>query len=238
MISQWEMVFRLLLSALIGGLVGMEREANNRPAGLRTHVLVTLGSSLIMMISMYGFEGMGSGGRGGDPARLAAQVVSGIGFLGAGTIMTKGNDIRGLTTAASIWVCGGIGLAIGNGYYLGGVSTGVIVLLTLTSLGLVEKKLFKKKFRILSIHCEEKPGKLGEIGQVCGKHHITIKDIKILSDIQENDSVDDRATVIDIQLAVKLPRSFSNEGFFRDILKLPGIDYVVWEDGQTIAQVN
>jgi len=120
MIGNTEVILRLLLSAFFGGLVGMEREANNRPAGLRTHVLVSLGSTLIMMISIDAFRGMGASGNGGEPARLAAQVVSGIGFLGAGTILRDGTNIKGLTTAASLWVCGGIGLAVGSGYYLGG----------------------------------------------------------------------------------------------------------------------
>lgn len=119
MINNREVLLRLVLSAIAGGIVGMEREANHSSAGLRTHILVTLGSTLIMLISMYGFQGLGANNNGGEPARLAAQVVSGIGFLGAGTILRTGNNIRGLTTAASIWVCGGIGLAIGNGYYLG-----------------------------------------------------------------------------------------------------------------------
>ena len=123
MINEYEVVIRLILASILGGLIGLEREVNNRPAGLRTHVLVTAGSALVMLISMYGFNGLGEDGTGGEPARLAAQVVSGIGFLGAGTILRQGNSIQGLTTAASLWVSGCIGLAIGNGYYLGGLVT-------------------------------------------------------------------------------------------------------------------
>ena len=125
MISEIEIVKRLILSAILGGLIGVEREVNNRPAGLRTHILVTLGSTLVMLVSIDGLHRDG-GAILSDPYRLAAQVVSGIGFLGAGTIMRTGNSINGLTTAASLWVSAGIGLAIGTGYYLGGDRKSVV----------------------------------------------------------------------------------------------------------------
>ena len=111
MISSMEIVIRLLVSSLLGGLIGIEREVNNRPAGLRTHVLVTLGSTLIMLISIDGFTEVGN--RMGDPARLAAQVVSGIGFLGAGLIIEHKRRVHNLTSAATIWVTAAIGMAIG-----------------------------------------------------------------------------------------------------------------------------
>jgi putative Mg2+ transporter-C (MgtC) family protein len=226
MISEWEVVLRLVMSAFFGGLIGVEREINNRPAGLRTHVLVALGSSLIMMISMYGFNDFG------DPARLAAQVVSGIGFLGAGTILNKGNAIKGLTTAASLWVCGGIGLAVGNGYYVGAVATVAIVLFTLITLGLLEKRFIKNKYRVLIVQCEEKPGKIGEIGQTFGRHNISIKDVKIISD----GDVEDSLSSIEIHFAVKIPRNLNRGQFYEDILKIPGIDWVMWADGEPIER--
>lgn len=104
MITEIEIIKRLLLSAFLGGLIGVEREVNNRPAGLRTHILVTLGSTLVMLISIDGLNRINDGIIMSDPYRLAAQVVSGIGFLGAGTIMRTGNSINGLTTAASLWL--------------------------------------------------------------------------------------------------------------------------------------
>ena len=122
MIGYPEILARLLISTVLGGIIGIEREASNRPAGFRTHILVSVGSTLIMLVSMYAIP------QPADRARIAAQVVSGIGFLGAGTILRTGNHIRGLTTAASLWVCAGIGLAIGSGYYFGGVVTAMIVL--------------------------------------------------------------------------------------------------------------
>jgi putative Mg2+ transporter-C (MgtC) family protein len=233
MITQWEMILRLILSALAGALIGMEREANNRPAGLRTHTLVTLGSSLIMMISMYGFGG-------GDPARLAAQVVSGIGFLGAGTIMISGSNIKGLTTAASLWVCGGIGLAIGNGYYVGGVATTIIVLFTLVTLGVLEKRLFKRKYRVLFVKCQDKPGKIGAIGQVCGNHYVSIKDISIIHDNSDSegneiaDIEDSKDSYIDVYVSVKIPTSFNNRSFIEDVKLLDGVEDVVWMSKESV----
>lgn len=122
------MVGTLLLAALVGGMVGWERERRDRPAGLRTHILVCLGSALITLVSARMAVGRG------DPGRIAAQIVSGIGFLGAGTIIQQGNVIRGLTTAASLWTVAGIGMAIAAGPEMAalGVAAAVIVFLTLT----------------------------------------------------------------------------------------------------------
>lgn len=104
-----QMVIKLLVAMILGGVVGWEREINDRPAGLRTHVLVAMGSALITMVSIS-FQGPGL-----DPSRIAAQIVSGIGFLGAGAILRRGNIVRGLTTAASLWVVAAIGMAVGVG---------------------------------------------------------------------------------------------------------------------------
>ena len=218
MLSTPELILRLILSAVAGGIIGVEREANNRPAGLRTHVLVTLGSTLIMTISMYGFDG-------GDPARLAAQVVSGIGFLGAGTILRTGNTISGLTTAASIWVCGGIGLAIGNGYYSGGIATTLIVLFTLKGLSAMENNLFKVKYKELVVYSKERPGLLGELGQIMGKNNIVIKDIRVMSD---QDLSEDARDIV-VRFRVKLPSKFFNDRFFIEVMAIRGIHHASWE---------
>ena len=114
----WQMIMRLFLAALLGGIVGMERGSGDRPAGLRTHVLVCTGSALIMLVSIYAFDPQTYTR---DPGRIAAQVVSGIGFLGAGTILHEGLTVRGLTTAASLWMVAAIGLAIGSGMIMIGI---------------------------------------------------------------------------------------------------------------------
>lgn len=127
---------RILLAILLGFILGLERELYKRPAGLRTHILVCMASCLIMLVSMYGFDS-------GDPARVAAQVVSGIGFLGAGAIMRedKGNSIKGITTAATIWLSAMIGLACGNGFYFGAILVTICSLVILTILRSFERKM-------------------------------------------------------------------------------------------------
>ncbi|SCZ01852.1 MgtC/SapB family protein [Alkaliphilus peptidifermentans] len=244
MLSTYELIIRLVLSAVIGGLIGMEREANNRPAGLRTHILVTLGSSLIMLLSTQGFDNLSSSG---DPARLAAQVVSGIGFLGAGTILRTGNSISGLTTAASIWVCGGIGLAIGGGYYVGGLMTAAIVLFSLMSLGVVEKRVFAKKYKILIVQCKERTGLIGDIGQIFGRYNITIKDIHIIN-IEEDydyrkdefletlDSVGSESS-LEIHFALKLLRNLNKRALVEEINNISGVEDVLWSDDDRVGNI-
>lgn len=124
-----QIIMRLVVSAILGGIIGIERESSNRPAGFRTHILVTLGSALMMIISTTSFDPFVYNN---DPMRLAAQVVSGIGFLGAGTVLKDGDTVKGLTTAAAIWVCGGIGLAIGVGMYEAGIIATLISFFSLT----------------------------------------------------------------------------------------------------------
>ncbi len=234
MISEGEVVLRLILSALAGGIVGIEREANHSSAGLRTHILVTLGSTLIMLISMYGFQGMGADHSGGEPARLAAQVVSGIGFLGAGTILRTGNSIKGLTTAASIWVCGGIGLAIGNGYYLGGLTTTAIVLFALRGLGLILKRVFKSQYKLLVVQCKERLGLIGDIGQILGKNDIHIRDIKVNTD---DNIEEDEDNMIEIKFMLKLPSKIISEGFFSEIIHIDGVESAIWEGDMEKANI-
>ncbi|MEG1345292.1 MAG: MgtC/SapB family protein, partial [Acidaminococcaceae bacterium] len=135
--QDWQMLMRLFLAALLGGIVGIERGSGDRPAGLRTHILVCTGSALIMLVSIYAFAGF-EGPR--DPGRLAAQVVSGIGFLGAGTILHEGMTVRGLTTAASLWMVAAIGLAIGGGMIKIGIASTVIMLITLVTFHGWEKR--------------------------------------------------------------------------------------------------
>jgi len=234
MIPEIEKVVRLLISALLGGLIGMEREVSNRPAGLRTHILVSVGSTLIMLVSVDGFRALGNGTISGDPARLAAQVISGIGFLGAGTIMRTGNSIKGLTTAASLWVCAGIGLAIGVGYYLGAIVTVGIVLIVLKKLGIFEKRLSKKQYKTIEVVVTNKPGIIGQIGTLFGKYSISIKDIDIL----ENDyKYDEEDTTMEIQFIVKMPSNFDEYNFKRELYQLNGLVNFVYE-GENITYNN
>lgn len=120
-----QMFLRLLLAVLLGALVGYERERAGKPAGVRTHGMVCLGAALFAVVSMYGFGGVG------DPARVAAQVVVGIGFIGAGAILHDRNGVSGLTTAASLWITAALGVAVGVGMWLMSLATAVLVFLLL-----------------------------------------------------------------------------------------------------------
>lgn len=125
-------VFKMALAVLFSGVIGYEREHSHRPAGFRTHILVAVGSALVMMTSGYVFNeyaGLGTF----DPTRLGAQVISGIGFLGAGTILREGFSVKGLTTAASLWAVSCIGLAVGAGYYTGALVSTIVIYLTLNT---------------------------------------------------------------------------------------------------------
>jgi putative Mg2+ transporter-C (MgtC) family protein len=136
-VSQLELVLRLVLGAAIGAGIGIEREVHGHPAGMRTHLLVALGSALFTVLSFHGF---GSGGDI-DPTRVAAQVVSGIGFLGAGAILKEGFTIRGLTTAASLWSTAALGMAAGVGEYVVAIAASAIVLVSLWPLRPVAERL-------------------------------------------------------------------------------------------------
>ncbi|HAH21152.1 MAG: hypothetical protein A2Y00_00665 [Omnitrophica WOR_2 bacterium GWF2_43_52] len=142
--SNTQIIIRLLISVLVSGLIGLERQLHRRAAGLRTHILVCVGSTLIMLTSLYIFD-IYKDKVAVDPSRIASGVITGIGFLGAGTIIRYGEEIRGLTTAASLWVVAALGLAVGCGFYTAAIATTVIVLLTLMFLRRLENKIFGDK---------------------------------------------------------------------------------------------
>jgi len=141
MLTDTQIILRLVLSVFLGGLIGFERQLHRRTAGLRTHILVCLGSCLIMLTSLYVFD-IYKDKAPLDPARIAAGVITGIGFLGAGTIIREREGVKGLTTAASLWVVAGIGLAIGIGLYKAGVVTAILAFIVLFFLRYVEGKIF------------------------------------------------------------------------------------------------
>lgn len=138
---------RLSLAAVLGGAIGFERELRDREAGLRTHLLVCLGSALFTIVSAYGFrEFLTSGDQvvRADPTRIAAQIVTGIGFLGAGAIIRQGLTVRGLTTAATLWVSAAIGIAAGAGYYSGAVLGTVVTIVALWPLRIAAYRVFER----------------------------------------------------------------------------------------------
>ncbi len=184
---QGVMVLRLLIAAVFGGIVGMERGSGDRPAGFRTHILVCAGSALIMLVSMYGFEGFDKVPfeypKNRDSARIAAQVVSGIGFLGAGTILHEGITVRGLTTAASLWMISAIGLATGAGMFSIGAAATIITFITLTAFHSVEKRFAvvnsksdKKYIRVSSANI---PGIVARVATFLAQNDIKVKTINV-----------------------------------------------------------
>lgn len=144
-------VLRLVLAMVLGGTIGLERGKQGRAAGMRTHIFVCLGATLATMIGFFAYDIIGSSG---DPLRVAAQVVSGIGFLGVGTILLKGRfQITGLTTAAGLWCAAAIGIALGAGFYEGAIITFVCSVLTVTIVSRVEH-MFNKKYSRFGIYVE------------------------------------------------------------------------------------
>jgi len=158
-LGAWELVLRFGLATVLGGLIGLERERLDRAAGLRTHALVSLASALIMVVSTYGFPNMVDGVAVGlDPSRVAAQVVSGIGFLGAGVIIFRENTIRGLTTAATVWSVAGVGLATGGGLYPAAIVGTAFMLFVLAGLKPIERRFFARDVRQHRVEIEAVPG--------------------------------------------------------------------------------
>jgi putative Mg2+ transporter-C (MgtC) family protein len=140
-LTEIDILIRLGLGFLAGGIIGFERSSRRQVAGLRTHILICLGATLLMLLSIW-LPQEYSGMKNGDPGRIAAQVVSGIGFLGAGAIIRLGNNVKGLTTAASLWLIAAVGMAIGAGMFIAAAGVEVLSLLTLVVIGRAEKKIF------------------------------------------------------------------------------------------------
>jgi putative Mg2+ transporter-C (MgtC) family protein len=156
-LSNTEMILRLALAAVLASIVGIERERLQWAAGLRTHMLVSVGACLFMIVSAFGFtDALTQSNVSLDPSRVAAQVVSGIGFLGAGTILFRGEIVKGLTTAASLWAVAAVGLASGSGLYVGAIFTTALLLLILAGVKPLEERFRAKTMvRELRFRCEQ-----------------------------------------------------------------------------------
>ena len=186
MISEWELFFRLTLACVLGGVIGYERQSRRKSAGLRTNVLVCLGSCLIMVLSEALYFNV-EGRTNADPARLAAQVVSGIGFLGAGAIMKEGLTVTGLTTAACIWAVSGVGLAVGAGYYSGALFTTALIFSTLGTLSRIDEWVMHEKNLFLTIHTHERPGQLMHISSCIDDLQLKVRGVKVKADEEHSD---------------------------------------------------
>jgi putative Mg2+ transporter-C (MgtC) family protein len=216
MSEDFELLGRLLLAAVLGGAIGAERELNDQAAGLRTHMLLTIGACLFTLVSAYGF----GGGVGTDPSRLAAQIVTGIGFLGGGAIVRQGLTVKGLTTAASIWATASVGVAIGAGSYVLGIGGTLLVVGTLFGLrrlsNLLQRWGVSREEYVLSTTTEF------DAQRVVDAIRSERVDLRAL-ERREGDEEDQ------IVLVVKLRPLYRPEQLIDVLGRLDGVRYVEWE---------
>lgn len=216
MIPEWEAGVRLVLAMLLGGIIGWQRERTEKPAGFRTHILVCVGAALFTLVSAHGFFGTGA-----DPARVASNIVVGIGFLGAGTIWRTGASVQGLTTAASLWTVAAIGTAAGIGYYFGAILTAAIALGVLTLFKVVEARIPRRGVGHLILVTSDRPGQLGRIGTALGAFGVNIEQLEL------SERRDD--TVV-LQLTLRLPARASRDDVLVALGDVEGVEEVRWED--------
>jgi len=208
-------VGKLLLAIALGGAIGWERESVDRPAGFRTHVLVCVGSAVYMLVSLA-FQGPQS-----DPARIAAQVASGMGFLGAGTILRHGSVVRGLTTAASLWTVAAIGLGVGTGLYLIAVLAAGAVILTLSALAIVEKRLMsKRQYRTLFLRLRNAREIFGDLQRELGEMGLVIPGA-------EFDAV--RGEAQEVRLRARVPPGVALSEITARLVRRHEVEAVDWE---------
>ena len=199
MLTEGELFLRLVLSCVLGGIIGYERQSRRKSAGLRTNVLVCLGACLIMVLSQAMYQQV-EGLTNADPARLAAQVVSGIGFLGAGAIMKEGLSVTGLTTAACLWVVAGVGLAVGAGFYAGALISTALVFVTLGSLSRLDDWVDHEKNLSLNIHTVDRPGQLMRISRCLEDLQLRVRGVKVKADEDEVDDSGEKSMYIDLEI--------------------------------------
>lgn len=214
MITTNQIILRLLLAIILSGIIGIERESLKRPAGFRTHILVCVGSTLVMLVGLYIFH-TSKMETDLDPARLGAQVISGIGFLGAGTIIREGSSVKGLTTAAGLWAVACIGLAVGAGLYTGAILSTVFVFITLLLFKRVGAHIQARRnyinYKIVSIN---EPGQLGKIGSTIGKFGANITSIELDGDDEE---------IVNINILTRLPDKSIKIQLLEELKNIEGV---------------
>lgn len=216
MIPWWEATLRLLLAMALGGVIGWQRESAEKPAGFRTHILVCVGAALFTLISAVGFFGSGA-----DPARVASNIVVGIGFLGAGTIWRTRATVQGLTTAASLWTVAAIGTAAGIGYYLGAAMATAIVMGVLTLFKVFEERIPRHGLGYVVMVMADRPGQLGKIGTMLGTYGVNIEHVELSQRMDEK---------VMLSLAVRVPPRVSRDELMVALGAVEGVDEVRWED--------
>ena len=216
MIPDLEIILRLLVAAGLGAVIGLERERQNQPAGLRTHIILVLGAALAMTLSINLAIQYHPLGLGGDPTRLAAQVISGIGFLGAGAILRYGANVKGLSTAASVWTMAVVGLAVGGGYYLPAVAATALLLVCLVVLNILEHSLIRSYITMqVTLVVEDRPHLLEEARQVMLKHVKKVTYTRIDKDFQKKQA--------EIMAEVTILEGAALERLMDDLSQIKGI---------------
>ncbi len=211
---QFDLLLRLIVAALLGAGLGLEREIHGHQAGMRTHMLVSLGSAVFTVLSVYGFSGT-AGIAAPDPTRISAQIVTGIGFLGAGAIIKYGTSIRGLTTAASLWVVASVGLASGAGAYFLAAAGTVIALLALWPLHVLVGKLNLRGGPLLHVELDlKKLDAFAGISRVLLKHHV-----ETITVATEKSRLGHR-----MELELRLPNRGATHRLLAELEDLPGVD--------------
>ncbi|ANF98938.1 MgtC/SapB family protein [Paenibacillus bovis] len=226
-IDNMNILFRLLAAMLMGGLIGWERERSSHAAGLRTHILVCVGSALIMMLSVYGFaDFIHETNVRIDPARLATAVISGIGFLGAGTILFTGKAITGLTTAASLWVVAAIGLAIGAGFYFAAFVTTLLVLLNLWVLNIVEQRYIRRsKAHAITIEGISGILTLERVSKFLYAENITIKRITFIKE-RSGHTLSSDTLLTELRMNVEIHHEYNPMDIISRMQKIDGVTAV------------
>ncbi len=227
--SQLEILLRVLLSVAAGGVIGLERQTRHRPAGFRTHILVCLGAATVMILSELLFDKFHAQyGIDTDPSRLAAQVISGIGFLGAGTIIHFGANVKGLTTAASLWAVAAVGLVIGAGFYfLAGAVTAVMLFALIVFTRISKRMDGESDISEIVITLENKPKIIGHINLILAKNEAKIVDMVYSNptadaDGIENGDIEDDGEIT-IAISLRLPSAESLGEITRAIRLLKGV---------------
>jgi putative Mg2+ transporter-C (MgtC) family protein len=212
-----EIILRVLISVVIGGLIGLERGMKNRPAGLRTYMLVCVGACVVMLTNQYTYQVY----QVGDPVRMGAQVISGIGFLGAGTIIvTSRNQIKGLTTAAGLWTAGGIGLAIGIGLYEVAIAASAAVFIILTVLHQLDFRV-RKKAHILEAYVElDQQTHLGNFLKEARDRGLEPSNVQL--DHEDVGSGSQLSFIV----TIKGNKSQNQDAMFTQLRKLEGVEYI------------
>ncbi|MDO3412807.1 MgtC/SapB family protein [Saccharibacillus sp. CPCC 101409] len=232
-IDNTHILLRLLCAVLLGGLIGWERERSSHAAGLRTHILVCVGSALIMLLSMYGFVAfIKEPSVRVDPARLATAVISGIGFLGAGTILFTGKSITGLTTAASLWVVAAIGLAVGAGFYFASMFTTLIVFLTLLVLNVVEQRYIRGHHtHVVTIRGRTGTGLMEKVSDLMKEKEVRVRkmEVHLKSEFPGSEPVESSASAAEITMHLASEKRMDASEMTHQLLQLEGVYSVAIE---------